>query len=201
MLGREGETLSPGWIPCCCFSVSGLDVAPAGRGRDQCWVCAGPVSPSASPNPGVSPRKRHPQLHNHQPATHPSPLGKDWEEGRIFQPVCAAVFSFPHPGPAVPLGFLSLAPSARWFFPARWFFLLGNGDLLGDEVLGENVLTSLGFSGWNLRCRFPLLRVQPCWGFGCALTVKYFGIWGKQTDSWSSVPCTRLRKSWNCGLS
>lgn len=128
-VGKEGETLTPGWIPCCRFSVSGLDVAETSAG------CAGPVPSSASPNPGVSPSKRHPQLHNHQPATHPSPLSKDWEEGRIFQPVCAAVFSFPHPRPAIPLGFLNLAPSAGCFFPARWFFLLGSGGLLGDEAL------------------------------------------------------------------
>lgn len=128
-VGKEGERPSLlGGFRAAAFLCQGWmwhqpDVAETSAG------CAGPVSSSASPNPGVSPRKRHPQLHNHQPATHPSPLGKDWEKGRIFQPVCRRAlvstsqacrsFGFPQPGTFCQVVF----PPCQVVFPAgKWPF-------------------------------------------------------------------------------
>lgn len=122
-----GRKERPSFLSGFYFSVSGLDVAPAGRGRDQCWVCWSCFLQCQPKSRGFSQKKKAPS------ASHPPTCcsSRDWEKGRIFQPV----LSFPHPRPDVPLGFLSLAPSARWFF------LLGSAGLLGDGAFGENVLT------------------------------------------------------------
>lgn len=103
---------------------------------------------------------------------HPSPLSKNWEKREDF-PTRAVVstsrpcrsFGLPQPG---------TKPSASWFF------LLGSGGLLGDEALGGNVWTLLGFSGWNPWRRFAVLGMQGV-RLCCLqpLTAKYFGIWGK----------------------
>lgn len=66
------------------------------------------------------------------------------------------------------LGFLSPTPSARWFFQ------LGTGGLLGDEALGGNVSTLLGFFRVEYEVRFLCvsLGLRVCshheilWGLG-----------------------------------
>lgn len=159
----------------------------AGCGRAQSWVCCSCFLQCRPKSRSFS-QKKAPSA---SPTCH-SCTEQKLGERKDFP---TRELSFPHPSSAVPLGFLSLAPSPGGFS------LLGSGALLGDEALRGNVLTLLGFSGWDPRCRFPVLGAQPRWGFACDLTVKYFGIWGKQTNSWGSVPYTRLTQSWNCGFS
>lgn len=104
-VGKEGETLAAGWIPCCRCSVSGPDVAETGAG------CGGPVPPMPAQIQEFVPEKRDPRLHNHQPARSSEPTEQKLGEKGGFSNPCAAALSFPRPGPAVALGFLSLAPN------------------------------------------------------------------------------------------
>lgn len=103
MLGRRERPslLSGSCIRCQGWMWHQLDVAELGV------LCL--FSSSASPDPGVSPPKKGSlSFTATNLPTHPSPLGKNWEEGRIFQPVrrralvstsrlCRS-FGFPQPG-------------------------------------------------------------------------------------------------------